>query len=144
MGHGFHNLFPAETDEVWGSLTVRGRFVRGTDTLYHEANHFKERYGMNTINCPSASSWDAYYWAKNMVIGMLHLQNRFNSQFPRKDQPSAAELVLFLRGLVFERRLLESPDRRVLRDLEKLKQLLLEWVVAGLPEEHRPTRSWIG
>ena len=65
MAHGFRDLLGGGTKVDWATLGVRTRFLRGADNLYWEANHFKERYGMNTISCPSDSSWAAYYWAKN-------------------------------------------------------------------------------
>ena len=129
---------------AWESLGVRERFIRGTDSLYWEATHFKERYGMNTISCPSGSSWDAYYWAKNMVLGILHLQNQFLGRLSEDEGPSTSELLLFLRGVDFEGRLLDSPRERTVKDLEQVLALLVEWVAAGLPEEGQPSRSWIG
>ena len=144
MAHGFRCLFGVGTNMAWESLTVREKFLRGTDSLYWEANHFKERYGMNTISCPSESSWDAYYWAKNMVLGILHLQNQFMGRFPEHEEPSASVLLLFLRGLSFEKRVLESPGECTMINLKQLKSLLMEWVEQGLPEESKPSRNWIG
>ena len=144
MSHGLRYLLGARTNMAWESLGVRERFIRGTDSLYWEATHFKERYGMNTISCPSGSSWDAYYWAKNMVLGILHLQNQFLGRFSEDEGPSTSELLLFLRGVDFEGRLLDSPRERTVKDLEQVLALLVEWVAAGLPEEGQPSRSWIG
>jgi len=144
MAHGFRCLFGVGTNMAWESLSVRVKFLRGTDSLYWEATHFKERYGMNTITCPSGSSWDAYYWAKNMVLGILHLQNRFMGRFPEHEEPSASELLLFLRGLSFEVPVLDSPGECTMINLNQLKALLMEWVEQGLHEESKPSRSWIG
>ena len=144
MAHGFRYLLGGGTNVEWASLNVRARFLRGADNLYWEANHFKNRYGMNTISCPSESSWTAYYWAKNMVLGILHLQNQVLAHFPEDEEPTASELLLFLRGVRFEERLLESPVECTLVHLDQVLSLLAEWVERGLPEEGQPSRDWIG
>ncbi len=144
MAHSFRSLIGVGTNMAWASLSVGEKFLQGTDSLYWEANDFKERYGMNTISCPSESSWDAYYWAKNMVLGILHLQNQFYSRFSEEEDPSLPELLLFMRGLSFEERLLESPGECTMISLGQLKALLEEWVEDGMPEEGKPSRHWIG
>ncbi len=54
------------------------------------------------------------------------------------------ELLLFLRGMCFEERLMECPVDGTMVHLDQVLALLVEWAAQGLPEEGQPTRDWIG